>query len=122
MEIFKKNSHDLWEDHLRSLETRGLIDPKTISSIKEIWGILSKGLNRIDVKTSAPMQPPHFATSDFVCEMSWDVGEYHLSIEIENDVFAWLFRDRETDQYSGGEVLTVAELITKINPYLPHFI
>jgi hypothetical protein len=103
-----------WFDYLHRLERSStLVSRKMLNAVKDIWHSMSP----------LPAQPPHAGPSEDGCAyaMVWDAGRHHLEIELEGDTFAWLYRDREADEYAGGEVPTVAELIAAIKPYLPSF-
>lgn len=55
-------------------------------------------------------------------EITWDDGNYHLSIDRDEDGLCWIFRDRENNTMVGGEPATEQELCSAIKEYAKYFV
>lgn len=85
----------------------GYIEHDANEATRNLWACVS----------SVMPEPTAAGCYEIVPCIEWDAGRHHVSIEYEDGMYVWLYRDRILDSVAGGEVESAVDLAAAISVY-----
>jgi hypothetical protein len=98
---FAADAERQWLHYLRNLPQSGAVSPFIAASAEQLWRDIQSVTGNLRV-------PDAVATGDGGILLAWDRDDHHVEIELmPSGSFDWLYRNRRTGVYAGGEDLAL---------------
>jgi hypothetical protein len=97
-----------WLHYLRNLPQSGAVSPFIAASAEQLWRDIQPATGRLPV-------PDAVATANGGILLAWDRDDHHIEIELmPSGSYDWLYRNRRTGVYAGGEDLALQALAPEL--------
>jgi hypothetical protein len=105
---FTADPEQRWLNYLRNLPQSGAVSPFIAASAEQMWRDYQPADGKLPI-------PDAVATESGGILLAWDRDEHHVEIELmPSGSYDWLYRNRKTASYAGGEDLAFQILVPEL--------